>query len=220
MRPTKCKPRGDPPSPPGFPLNAGGFATIVAGVLFALWGYLHQDNAPQYFNVIAHVLAGIVPALFVIGLATLWAQCAGRSTHLARIGIVVGLIGSTLGFARSLVDVAVPSWYPHDALSGRALVVLDLWTPTLFSGLLMVGVALVRAKFLRVLGVLLLALGSFGWAYHLTDSGAVFEARLVHVGFGLLFSLGWIAMGLVLWTGGPAREARPAKPRTPRQPGA
>jgi hypothetical protein len=215
MRPTTHKPEGNPIASPNLLLRSGGFWTIVAGVLFASWGYLHQDRAPQYFNVIAHLLAGIVPALFIVGLATLWAQCAGRATRLAHTGILVGLIGSALGIIRSLVDVAVPSWYPHDALSGRALVVLDVWTPTLFSGLLLVGVALVGTKTLRILGAFVLAGGSFGWAYHFTDSGAIFEARLVHVGFGVLFSLSWVAMGLALWRGA-AREAKPEEPRTSR----
>jgi hypothetical protein len=44
----------------------------------------------------------------------------------------------------------------------------------------------------------LLAMGTFGWVYYATDSGSILEARSVHVGFGTLFSLGWIALGLVL----------------------
>jgi len=49
------------------------------------------------------------------------------------------------------------------------------------------------------MGVLVLTVGVFGWVYYLTDSGAVLEARSVHIGFGLLFSLGWVALGLTLW---------------------
>jgi len=173
--------------------------SIAGGLLFAVWGYLHQDNAPLYFNTIAHILAGIVPVLFLVGLATLWTRSAGRATRLVHTGIIVACIGSTLGVVRSLLDIAVPSFYPHNALSGRVLIMLDVWTLTLFVGLLFVGVALVGTRTLRVLGSLLLAMGSFGLAYHFTDSGAIFEARLVHVGLGALFSLGWVAMGLALW---------------------
>jgi hypothetical protein len=173
--------------------------SIAGGLLFAVWGYLHQDNAPLYFNTIAHILAGIVPVLFLVGLATLWIRSAGRATRLVHTGILVAFIGSTLGVVRSLVDIAVPSFYPHNALSGRVLIMLDVWTLTLFVGLLFVGVALVGTRTLRVLGSLLLAMGSFGLAYHFTDSGAIFEARLVHVGLGALFSLGWVAVGLALW---------------------
>lgn len=180
-------------------LRTGALGSIAGGLLFAVWGYLHQDNAPLYFNTIAHILAGIVPVLFLVGLATLWIRSAGRATRLVHTGIIVACIGSTLGVVRSLLDIAVPSFYPHNALSGRVLIMLDVWTLTLFVGLLFVGVALVGTRTLRVLGSLLLAMGSFGLAYHFTDSGAIFEARLVHVGLGALFSLGWVAMGLALW---------------------
>jgi hypothetical protein len=180
-------------------LRTGALGTMAGGLLFAVWGYLHQDNAPLYYNTIAHILAGIVPVLFMVGLATLWILSAGRATRLVHTGIIVAFIGSTLGVVRSLLDIAVPSFYPHNALSGRVLIVLDVWTLTLFVGLLFVGVALVGTRTLRVLGSLLLAMGSFGLAYRFTDSGAIFEARLVHVGLGALFSLGWVAVGLALW---------------------
>ena len=180
-------------------LRTGALGSMAGGLLFAVWGYLHQDNAPLYFNTIAHILAGIVPVLFLVGLATLWIRSAGRATRLGHTGIIVAFIGSTLGVVRSLLDIAVPSFYPHNALSGRVLIVLDVWTLTLFVGLLFVGVALVGTRTLRVLGSLVLAMGSFGLAYRFTDSGAIFEARLVHVGLGALFSLGWVAVGLALW---------------------
>jgi hypothetical protein len=180
-------------------LRTGALGTIAGGLLFAVWGYLHQDNAPLYFNTIVHILAGIVPVLFMVGLATLWIRCAGRASRLVHTGIIVAFIGSTLGGIRSIVDIAAPSFYPHNALSGRVLIVLDVWTLTLFVGLLFVGVTLVGTRTLRVLGSLLLAMGSFGLAYRYTDSGAFFEARLLHVGFGALFSLGWVAVGLALW---------------------
>jgi hypothetical protein len=60
------------------------------------------------------------------------------------------------------------------------------------------GISIARARMQRGPGVLLLAMGTFGWAYYATDSGAILEARTAHVGFGGLFSLCWIALGLVL----------------------
>jgi hypothetical protein len=186
-------------NPPLLVVRTGALGTIAGGLLFAVWGYLHQDNAPLYFNTIAHILAAIVPVLFLVGLATLWIRCAPRASRLVHPGIIVAFIGSTLGVIRSLLDIAVPSFYPHNALSGRALIVLDVWTLTLFVGLLLVGLALVGSTSLRVVGSLVLAMGSFGLAYGLTDSGAIFEARLVHVGLGALFSLGWVAVGVALW---------------------
>ena len=45
---------------------------------------------------------------------------------------------------------------------------------------------------------MVLATGVFGWVYNLTDSGAILEARSMHIGFGLLFSLGWVVLGVGL----------------------
>ncbi len=58
---------------------------------------------------------------------------------------------------------------------------------------------------------MVLAMGVFGLVYYATDSGAILETRPVHVGFGLLFSLGWVALGLGLLAAG-TRQAR--GPRT------
>ena len=130
-------------------LRTGALGSIAGGLLFAVWGYLHQDNAPLYFNTIVHILAGIVPVLFMVGLATLWIRSAGRATRLGHTGIIVAFIGSTLGVVRGLLDIAVPSFYPHNALSGRVLIMLDVWTLTLFVGLLFVGDALVGTRTLN-----------------------------------------------------------------------
>ena len=58
---------------------------------------------------------------------------------------------------------------------------------------------------------MLLLIAASGWAYYFTDSGAVFgavfEARPVHVGFGMLFAVGWVVLGITLRLG----EARQAE---------
>jgi hypothetical protein len=182
-------------------LRAGGIGAVLAGALFVAWGYLDQKNAPLYFYALADVLALIVPALFMVGLATLYARCAGRTAWPGAAGIILGLIGSALGALKALVKVAaVLSLYPPNALSDRALLPLSVWTPTLFTGLLLVGLAVAATRTSRSLGALLLGMGASGWAYYVTDSDAILEARSIHVGFGLLFSLGWVVLGLTLWS--------------------
>ena len=69
--------------------------------------------------------------------------------------------------------------------------------------------ATVRSEWSRGTGAVVLATGVFGWIYNLTDSGAVLEARSVHVGFGLLFSLGWVVLGVRLLAAGTRRAPRP-----------
>jgi hypothetical protein len=57
---------------------------------------------------------------------------------------------------------------------------------------------------------LVIATGMCGLVYYATHPGGALETRPVHVGFGLLFSLGWVALGLGLLAAGtrPARRPR------------
>ena len=193
-------------------LSLGGIGGVLAGMLFVAWGYLDQKNAPLYFDVIVDMLAVIVPALFTLGLATLWTRCAGRAPRLAQTGIVTGLVGSALGTVRNLEHVAGHLWHTYAPTTGYPALLLNVWVPIvwvpmLFAGLLLGGVGAVGKRTVRGLGTLLLAMGACGWVYYFTDSGSLFEVRSVHVGFGLLFSLGWVVLGLMLWAEG-ARQAR------------
>jgi hypothetical protein len=193
-------------------LRLGGIGGVLAGVLFVAWGYLDQKNAPLYFDAIVDMLAVIVPALFMLGLATLWKRCVGRAPRLAQTAIVIGLVGSGLGTVRNLEHVAGYLWHTYAPTTGYPALLLNvwvpiLWTPILFAGLLLGGVGAIGKRSVRGLGTLLLAMGTCGWVYYFTDSGSLFEARSVHVGFGLLFSLGWVVLGLMLWAEG-ARQAR------------
>jgi hypothetical protein len=179
-------------------LRISGDGAIIAGALFLVWGYVHRPDLPLYLRAVVTISSFTVPMLFLTGLIGLYAWCQGQAGRLGAMGIVLASVGSTLGAVRSVVNVAVPSLYSHDAVSIRILLLLgDVWIATLFVGLLMGG-ALVRRSPLRAVGGLLLAMGASGWAYSFTDTGAIFEARSVHIGFGVLFSLGWMALGLAL----------------------
>ena len=58
----------------------------------------------------------------------------------------------------------------------------------------------------KALGTLLVALGASGWAYYAADTGGIIAARPVHVAFGIMFSLGWVALGLALQRSARTRE--------------
>jgi hypothetical protein len=180
------------------PSSVGGIAAILGGMLFVAWGYIHREGAPWYFDVTAHALNFVVPALFYVALAGLYALCRERVGRIGKFGFILVLAGSAMG-----VVYAVP-W---SAFATRedwlaSLVWLDTplvwWLQVMLIGLPLAGISIARARMQRGPGVLLLAMGTFGWAYYATDSGAILEARTAHVGFGGLFSLGWIALGFVL----------------------
>jgi hypothetical protein len=179
-------------------LRSGAFSALLAGVLFATWGYVHRDDAPWYFDALATVLSFVVPALFLLGLAGVYVLCKGRVGRIGKVGIVLALSGSAMGVA-----YAVPwSFFAtrEDWLSSVAWLDTPLvwWLQVFLAGLPLVGIAAFGTRNLRGLGTLLLVMGALGWLYYVTDAGAVLEARLAHVVLAALFSIGWIALGLAL----------------------
>jgi hypothetical protein len=150
----------------------------LGGVLFVVWGYIDGPNIPGNLLAVIHVLAFVVPTLFlasVVGLSVLW-----RS----RLGML-GWLGMAL---------AVYAW------GWSVMGDLAAWLFFLLTSLTLMGVATVWSEWSRGTGAVVLATGVFGWVYNLTDSGAVLEARSVHIGFGLLFCLGWVVLGVGLGT--------------------
>jgi hypothetical protein len=179
-------------------VRLGGFGSLLAGVLFATWGYVHRNEAPWYFDALATTLSFVVPALFMVGFTGLYVLCEGRVGRIGKLGLVLSVAGSAMGVAYAFPWSAVAK--REDWLSSLAWLDTPLvwWLQVFLAGLPLVGLAAVGTRTLRGLGILLLAMGAFGWAYYTTDSGAVLEARLAHVVLGALFSLGWIALGLAL----------------------
>jgi hypothetical protein len=89
---------------------------------------------------------------------------------------------------------------------------LSSWLLFMLIGLTLLGTSSVRSGPLqsRVPSALALATVVFGWPYYMTDSAdAVLEAQWVHIGFGLLFSLGWVALGVGLLATGTRRVKKP-----------
>jgi hypothetical protein len=180
-------------------LRSCGIGTVLAGLLFVVWGYVDRPHLPPYLGVVVNFLSCVVPALFLAGVVGLSVLCGRRVGALGWMGLVLVSCGSIWGVVHGIAYVDPLYLYLVDK---RVSTYPVHWlTPTL-TGLTLVGLAIVRTRTLRGFGALLLATGAFGWVYYFTDSGAVLEARPVHIGFGLLFSLCWVALGLALWREG------------------
>lgn len=186
-------------------------AGILSGVLFAAWGYIDRPNISEDLMTVEHVFAFVVPVLLlavVVGLCLLWGSSLGKLGWLviALAGYALGwsLVGASVGGVAVWVYFEQREW-PH---------YLSSWFLHLLIGLTLLGIATVRnvAAQSRGLGALVLATGLLGWTYYVTDSGAVVEARWAHIGFGLLFSLGWVALGIGLLVAGTRRAKRPKEP--------
>jgi hypothetical protein len=184
-------------------LRLYGVEIILGGLLFLTWGYIDRPHIiSASLNVTVRVLSFVVPALFLVGLLGLSLLCVRRTGLLIWVGLVLAFCGSVWGMAESVTNV--DSLYVFFA-DLRLPPYLVGWLFPMVSGMTLVGSATVGAKDLRYIGSSVLAIGAFGWLYYLTDSGAILEARLVHVGFGLLFGLGWVALGCAFWARGAYR---------------
>jgi hypothetical protein len=103
---------------------------------------------------------------------------------LRRVTLAVGLAGTVLGLFDGL------DWWELD------------WWILLFFALTAVGLEMVFEGASRLLGLLMLASGAFGWVSLLTDpafSGVLVPAYPVHVAFAALFCLSCVAWGVALF---------------------
>lgn len=205
-------------------LRACGVAAASAGVLFVAWGYLHAGGHPggdryahgdpyqAYLALIVAVLAVSVPALFFVGLmglAGLHARGAGRvgllTELVATTGFGLALTGAAVGVVRGIEGALV--WHDVYVVGRQDIQAFGLlmpwpieWAPLLFSGLTIVGVtASLSGEGDGLSRTLPLVIGASGWAHYLTESGGADGMRLVHTFFGVLFGLGWLALGGVLF---------------------
>lgn len=172
-------------------------------MLFVTWGYAHREDAPSHLAFVADVLGLVVPALFLAGLAGLYARCQGRAGFFGGIGFVLCSVGSGLGVVNHFETLYVPMrTYVVDARDWSLM--LLIWLTWVLAGLTLVGVVLVGRKGLGSWGALALAMGLLGWVYYLTDSNSLVEAGSVHVAFGVLFGASWVVLGYALLRSGRA----------------
>jgi hypothetical protein len=185
-------------------LGGCGLAAVLGGVLFVVWGYLDTPGVSGGLKLAVRMLSFVVPGLFLAGEAGLGVLAVRRIGVLGWVGwtgLAIALVGAALG----VVD-GIAEGDPVRALFVRRgwPLYLTVWLVPLLTGFAIMGVATVLSKPLRTLGMVALAVGLCGWGYYLTDSEAVFEARAIHVGCGLLFGSAWVAWGVALR----ARRAR------------
>jgi hypothetical protein len=184
------------------------------GVLFLVLGYLDREGAPWYYDLAVLVLGIFVPLLFLVGLAGTYVKFRGQVGWISLIGFLLCFAGAE--WAAINAFMYAPNLYRHLGertwdhgsapeecglcLLSKLSQLLNFPQTWLFVGLSIVGLATVRKKgVLKDWGLLVLAMALFGWVYQLTDDVAgIVDVRSVHVVFGILFSLSWMALGYAL----------------------
>ena len=185
-----------------------GLAAAFSGVLFAILGYVDREGAPWFLDLGVILLGIVVPLLFIVTLAGVYAKCRTQTSWLGVIGFVVGFAGAGWGFVAGVIiaptiygQLGERSWDHCIAQECGLSLLLSAPLTWLLVGLTVVGLSAIRKGTLRDWGHLLLTLALCGWVYQLTDDKTgIVDVRSVHVVFGILFSLGWIVLGYALWS--------------------
>ena len=202
-----------------------GWTSALAGVLFAVWGYVDREEHFWYLDIPVKVLGVVVPLLVFVGLAGVYTKWRRQVGWLGETGFGLSLVGAAWGIYEGVLDGYF--WYVRIASRGDywqegyvapegaedaavAAVVAEkgwllmllepIWLSVLLAGLTIAGLAAVRTRELRDWGFLLLVMALFGWVHQFTDVNTIVEAHSVHIVFGVLFSLSWVVLGYALWS--------------------
>jgi hypothetical protein len=178
-----------------------------------VWGYLHGNIALSSGTLLAAAMDLLIDTLLLVGLCAWWWE--GRTGRLGAVGFVFAFSGAALSVAHGIhafvtaSGIAEPApWYVFvRAVLGLPAYVFR-WLPLLPVGMVAIGIGSIRLGALGGWGILPLAMGLLGGAYHLTDAGGVLETGFAHVPFGAGYSLGWVFVGCLLWTQGTATNTR------------
>jgi hypothetical protein len=175
----------------------GGLASAAAGILLLLGHVLNLGGDPEYGTVpgASSVLAAHV--LLVFALVALYAAQAERSGLLGSLGMVLSVLGTTLVCGVVLVEIAGASGIEVDTVltAGVSGAFSALGGPAFFIGLILFGIATMRAGVFPHLAGLLLIVGDivFGAGDFAGSAGpivfvvgaAITCAALVWLGVGL-----------------------------------
>jgi hypothetical protein len=181
---------------------------VLGGTLLVTWGYLHGNIALSSSGpVVTAAMSFLVNTLLLVGLVGLCAWWwEGPKSLLGAMGFVVGFAGAALSVAHgihALISAGglaeLDPWYVYERAATGFPARVFRWVPVLPIGMATVGKGSMRTGALGGWGLLPLLMGLFGGAYQLTDLGGVLWIGYAHVMFGLVYSLGWIVLGCLLW---------------------
>ena len=158
-----------------------------------------RNDAPPWPTDITDTLIFIVPLLWLVGLAGLYARCKERIGQLGSLGFALEMGGA----AMAAVGPIAMSFSNNDNL----WFVLVLGLLILFTGLIVTGIATMRAKALpgwtAALPLIVGALGLLMFFANPDDpnisANMVSLLRRARMISSMLFGAAWVALGYTLW---------------------
>ena len=197
-------------------IRASGLATIVGGILFALFPVLHPDHTAAGYTswiwVPAHMAPNVGAILVLFGLVGLMARQLEKAGLFGVIAFVVAFIGTASFVMGAMIEAfIIPFWGlqfpqfedgPPPPGVGEAFLIIT----TLFAlGYLLLGIATYRARVLpRSVGALLIV-GALADTV-VTRLGAIaMELDALWVIGPVVLGVGLAWLGYNLWSGTPER---------------
>ena len=164
-----------------------GLASMLGGVLWSLKAILDADDAVAGPNGATDALFFAVPLLLLVGLAGLYARYAGPVAGLGQTGFIQGFIGLAL-----LVAGFVASFSFNVEGAGQ---ILSFGFLILAFGLILLGFATLKTEALPRWNFLPLTMGVLIPLEVILSGVAAVSAVL-----SVLFGIGWVLLGYLLWT--------------------
>ncbi len=189
-------------------IGASGLASMLGGVLFAAKMWHDRNDGPPWPTDITDTLIFVVPLLWLVGVTGLYARCKERFAGLGMLGFALGSSGA----AMAAVGPLAMSLFDNDGL----WFVLVLGLLILFIGLIITGIATIRAKALAgrsaALPLIIGTLGLLMFFANPDDAGLsadmVSLMRPVRMISTMLFGAAWALLGYRLWSEQPARPVQ------------
>jgi hypothetical protein len=157
----------------------GGLTSAAAGVLLLLGHLLDLGGDPEYGTVLGKSLVLAAHLALVFALVALWSAQSRRGGPSGSLGMVLGVIGTTLVSGVVLVEIAGASGAEVDAVLGAGLTgaLVLLGGLAFLVGLILFGAATMRAGVFPRRAGLLLIVGDlvFGAASFARTAATIFE---------------------------------------------
>jgi hypothetical protein len=127
--------------------TGGGLASAAAGILLLLGHLLDLGGDPEYGTVLGGTLVLTAHVVLVFALVALYAAQAQQSGLLGSLGMVLGVVGTTLVSGVVLVEIAGASGAEVDAVLGGGFpsALAPLGGLAFLLGLILFGIATIRA---------------------------------------------------------------------------